>query len=434
MPEFEWFVPRCEDNTPFYNFSIPLFANLELIFDLKFKLIRNTPTTMFTSLMARVLYNFYSTTGIIDQTGEHIFTDTSRTLSNPVIGFRFTVPSYNVTTPKLNLFSIRAVRSCEDLSPISIPNCKWEHPCRRSCGPRIFGRRICVNICSPIPIPTKSNLQLKFEPYNVPAKTLLNVPPTIVNFNVAIIPEIEFDMQTLYRIDYWPFSQYFDANLELTTGKISELDYTLQFEITKLILGFTFRINNIQMTVGGIGINLNNIEIPLIPKFDICGNGRKIVSHIDKDRKLSLWYLLGKKSVTLYDIIKDLIISGTPEIVINFCKQTEIEFQYGLLFCPKNTVMVSFVVFSTTTLSPFKDLNRFDIPDIPNLDVPDIPRIPGLPIPDEWRRKINNSIDTALNETTSKVTEATRIIKDILENFQTFTYTELRIPIIVKSG
>ena len=421
------FVPKCEGNIPFFNFP-STFLLIRVIFDLKFKLIRNTPTTMFSSLMARVLY----TTGVNGETGEHIFTDTSRTLSNQVISFRFTVPSYNVTTPILNLFSIRAVRSCEDLSPISIPNCKWEHPCRRSCGPRIFGRRICVNICSPIPIPTKSNLQLKLEPYNVPAKTLLNVPSTIVNFNVAIIPEIEFDMQTLYRITNLPFP-FFDASLELTMGKISKLDYTLQFEITKLILGFTFKINNIQMTVGGIGINLNNIEIPLIPKFDICGNGRKIVSQTNKSGELTLWYLLGKKSITLYDIINDLIISGTPEIVINFCKQTKIEFQYGLLFCPKNTVMVSFVVFSTTKLSPFKDLNRFDIPDIPNLDVPDIPSIPGLPIPDEWRRRINN-LDTALNQTTSKVTEATRIIKDILENFQTFTYTELRIPIIVKSG
>jgi hypothetical protein len=440
VPEFEWRVPTCGEYEKLQLYPVAIYGMFYTIFDTKFKLIRQTPTTMLTSFKARALYYIYDSNGYISETGEHIFTDTSRIFSNIGFGFELIVPSYNITIPSLDVFTIRAERDCEDLSPICIPNCKWEHPCYRSCGPRIFGRRICVKICSPIPIPTKSNLQLKFEKYTLPSVPLVRIPEVTIKLDINIIPEFEFDQQTAIKVYTDSFSvSEFAKGFAFSMEKLQEtLEMNIQFEITKLIIGFTFRINKIQFQIGqgrsAQGINLTNLDIPIIEPFDICGNGKKLVSKIDSEGNLSLWYLLGTKYITLYEIIKKLIIPGTPEIIINFCKQTEIEFKYGLLFCPKEPVKLSFVVLTSTELYPFRDLNKINIPDIPKLDVPDIPRIPGLPIPKEWINSVNNSLDTALNRTRKNITEATRIIKDILENYKLYTYTENRVPLIVATG
>jgi hypothetical protein len=429
FPEFEKGVPKCSGSSYFNATISGSTPTLTLIFETKYKLIRETNTTMRTSLMARALYKITGSTDYIDDEGEHVFTDTTTTFSNIGVGFSLNVPGYDINIPSFTIPLPMIDRGCDDLSRICIPNCKWEHPCYRSCGPRIFGRRICVKICSPIPIPMKSDIHIKFNGYQIPSKKLFSIEETIIGLDFNVIPEFETDMQINYKLKAGSVSVKFDGELKTAMKSLTDVERSIQFEITKLVLGFTFRINKITMLVGGKGINWTNIDIPIISKFDICGDGRKIVSYVDSKNKLSLWYLLGTENLKLYDIIKELIIPGTPEIVINFCKQTKLVIKYGFLICPDSAIVLSFVVKSNCQLYPFRDLNKFDIPDI-NLNIPSIPRIPGLPIPQDWMNSANYGINQAGKGTAEAINTAQKIVKDYLENIVVSVDKESRVPII----
>lgn len=390
------------------------------------------------------------------------------TKKNNFYGFNLVIPEYNVDIPSFTIPGWPSINwgcnKCE--SDDFPPFCAWETKTKRFCK-RILGKKICVNL--DYFQPTKCLNEPVIVAKTFPSANLFNFQRTELEFSFQLIPDIEIDTTLILGIN---------AGVSVTLGDDPEVDAGTRFvnlQIKKLKIGLKIKIKKLHFSYGGKGFTIKNLIIPIILPFDIFG-GEKLLNIIaDSQGNLSVWYLIKSFSFSVYDMLNVIVNAsdnvndningsedspsvndGTPlfgsnllqhiiknvgQIIVNFLKTTMVEITMGLLICPmpnpKEDVFLSFVISTSITSYPFKDLNKIEIPKIPEqyTKIPEIPENSSLP--DRERELINSINKKALTPITSlaakEIVNVTKFIKETLENISISVGLELPIPLILKT-
>lgn len=392
-----------------------------------------------------------------------------KTKNNDSYGFNLVIPGFSANLPSFTIPNWPTINEgCNEcIDDEWPPLCAWENKSIKKCK-KILGKKICVNI--PFYQPTKCINEIVFKPKTLPSVDFFNFKKTEIAFSFSIIPDIEVD--TVMSLGA-------TSGGSITIGDKPEIDTgtpIVNFAINTCKIGLKIRIDKLKLTYGGQGINITNITIPIISTIDLFPGEKCLISEADAMGNLKLWYLIKSSYFSLYQILnvgldvvdtvegKIGVVEGevesltgttipkvgnllnhilsfnTPEIIINFLKQTNLNIACGMLICPlprpDELVYLSFVTSVWTTLSPFKNLNAIKIPSIPE-KYTNLPSIPSSNyIPDNVTDMINKSIKKAtqipLDLAAKEIVYIADYIKNNIENVEISVVASLPIPLIPK--
>jgi hypothetical protein len=405
---------------------------------------------------------------VVDIYNKNYITGSSKTISknelvekNNFYGFNIAIPEYNVNLPSFTIPGWPSINlGCNECESDEFPPlCGWESKSKRFCK-RILGKKICVTF--EYFQPTKCFNEPVLIQKTLPSVNLFNFQRTELEFSFQLIPDIEIDTTLILGNSF---------GVSVAVGSDPNIDAFTRFvnlQIKKLKFGMKMRIKKLHFSYGSKGFNIENLIIPLILPIDIF-SGQKLLNIVaDANGNLSVWYLIRSFSFSVYDILNVIInasdntgespsidggsplfgsnllqriINNVGQIVVNFLKTTIVDINMGLLVCPmpnpKEDVFLSFVISTAITSYPFRDLNRIEIPKIPE-QYTKIPKIPDNEfLPDEERELINSINQKALEPITSfaakEIVNVTKFIKETLENISITAKLEIPVPLILKT-
>lgn len=400
---------------------------------------------------------------------KNYITGTSKTISknetvkkNNFYGFNLVIPEYNVHIPSFTIPGWPSINfGCNECESDEFPPlCGWESKTKRFCK-RILGKKICVTF--EYFQPTKCFNEPVLVEKTLPSIHLFNFQRTQLEFSFQLIPDIEIDTTLILGNT---------TGVSVTIGTDPDVDISTRFvnlQIKKLKCGVKMRIKKLHFSYGSNGFTIENLIIPLILPIDIF-NGEKLLNIVaDSKGNLSVWYLLKSFSLSAHSMLNvntnsadnigelpsingistgifgqnllNKITGNMGKIVENILKDMVINVNMGLLICPmpnpKEDVFLSFVISGTMNCYPFKDLNKINIPTIPE-QYTKIPKIPDNEfLPDEERELINSINEKAMNpiisQATKEIVNITKFVKETLENVAITVTFELPIPLILKT-
>jgi hypothetical protein len=336
---------------------------------------------------------------------------------------RITTPGFKIRAPKINTanngcnkcindsYFPTCLRSSGESCPQKITLAKIPYPCLKK------GKlRTCYKNIETVIDPCILKL-VKGCLYEVYMSDYVISP-----VDLFYLPEIKIEVTCTPVTTYESMSVLTHGSLmEISIGRKLDLTNTrvTQFTFTKLKLGLSLFFKKIEFSFGGLGINYENITVPIFPATNFLGPGQTLTTETDTNGELKIWYQLYAYTYSFYNILNsaNLIAPGTPDFVKNALKNTDVGITIGILICLKSN-KCRFVTNVCCCCKPFKDLNKVTIAPIPTFEIP---------------RTGNSIIDAATQKALEPITKTlvtllnwgTDFVKNKIENIDACACAEI---------